>query len=59
MLNQFKLRLTSSTRQKVELRLRLAFASQNIRLVRRISVLLALAEGDGVSREKSPHSVWG
>ena len=49
MLNQFKLRLTASTRQKVQQRLRLAFATQNLRLVKRISALLTLAEGYGVA----------
>ena len=49
MLNQFKFRLTSSTRQKVECRLRLAFVTHNLRLVKRINVLLALAEGYSVA----------
>ena len=49
MLKQFQFWLTSSTRQKVECKLRLAFVTHNLPLVRRINVLLALAEGYSVA----------
>lgn len=50
MLNQFKLRFTSSTRQRMESKLRLAYATQNLRLVKRISALLQLGRGDSVAQ---------
>jgi transposase len=50
MLNQFKLRFTSSTRQGIEAKLRLAYATQNLRLIKRISALLQLGQGDSVTQ---------
>lgn len=50
MLNQFKLRFTPSTRQRIEAKLRLAYATQNLRLVKRISALLQLGRGDSVAQ---------
>ncbi len=49
MLKLLKLRLAQVTRQKVEARLRFAFATHNLRLVKRISALLALVEGYAVA----------
>ena len=50
MLKQFKLRFTLSTRERIEAKLRLASASQNLRLVKRISALLQLGRGDTVAQ---------
>ena len=50
MLKQFKLRFTPSTRERIEAKLRLAYASQNLRLVKRISALLQLGQGDTVAQ---------
>ena len=50
MLKQFKLRFTPSTRQRVEAKLRLAYATENLRLVKRISALLQLGRGDSVAQ---------
>lgn len=50
MLKQFKLRFTVSTRVRVEAKLRLAYATQNLRLVKRISALLQLGQGDSVAQ---------
>lgn len=52
MLNQFILWLSLSRSQKVEQKLRLAFPSQNLRLVKGISALLALTfDGARLNRE--------
>jgi transposase len=50
MLNQFKLRFTPLTRQQIESKLRLAYATQNLRLVKRISALLQLGRGESVAQ---------
>ncbi len=50
MLKQFKLRFTQSTRQRIEAKLRLAYATENLRLVKRISALLQLGRGDSVTQ---------
>ena len=50
MFKRFKLRFTPMTRQKIQAKLRLAYATQNVRLVRRISALLQLGQGDCVAQ---------
>ncbi len=50
MLKRFTLRFTPTTRHKLQAKLRLAYATHHLRLVRRISALLQLGQGDSVAQ---------